>query len=137
MRQAIDKCVDHMTSAFSLLEVERTKQFSIRLNTRKYLMNQVSQFCPRTFTCNNMKESIVAEEEEGEYKETNQDKHENIVENIKKYAEDINRNGEEEIDRVEDDFEIDMNVIDVDKEYEILRIDNKDGKEEQTEIMIE
>ena len=94
-------------------------------------MNQVLQFCSRTFTCNNMKGSIVAEEEEDEEKETNQDKHENVVENLKKHVEEINRNCEEETDRVEYDFEIDMNVIDVDKEDEIVRIDNKDRKEEQ------
>ena len=46
------------------------------------------------------------------------------MENLKKYVEDINRNGEEETDRVEDDFEIDVNVIDVDKEDEIISIDD-------------
>ena len=39
---------------------------------------------------------------------TTRQKHENIVVNLKKYAEEINRNGEDETDRVECDFEIDM-----------------------------
>ena len=76
---------------FSLLEVKRTKPFSIRLNTREDFMNHVLQFFPRTFTHNNVKGSIVAEEEEGEDKETNQDKHENIVENLKKHVEDVDK----------------------------------------------
>ena len=59
------------------------------------------------------------------------------MENLKKYVEDINRNGEEETNRVEDDFKIDMNVIDFDKEDEIVRTDDKNGKKEQKEIMIE
>ena len=95
MRYAINKCVCHVTSIFSLLEVKRTTPFSIRLNVRENLMKQVLQFCPRTFTCNNMKGSVAVEEEEGEENETSQDKHEEIVENLKKYVEEINRNDEE------------------------------------------
>ena len=40
-----------------------------------------------------MRVSVVSEEEEGEDNETNQEKHEKIVENLKKHVEDINRNG--------------------------------------------
>ena len=50
------------------------------------------------------------------------------MENVKKYVEELNKNGEEETGIEEDDFEIDINVIDVDKEDEIVRIDDKDGK---------
>ena len=59
------------------------------------------------------------------------------MENLKKHVEDINKDGEEETDIVEDDFEIDVNAIYVDKEDEIVRIYDNDGKEEQKEIMIE
>ena len=48
-------------------------------------------------------------------KETNKDKHQNVVENLKKHIEVINKDSEEERDTSEDDFEIDMNAIDVDK----------------------
>ena len=65
-------------------------------------------------------------------KETNKDKHQNVVENLKKHIEVINKDSEEERDTSEDDFEIDMNAIDVDKEDESVRINNDDGKEEQT-----
>ena len=97
------------------------------------------QISPRTFTHDDVKGSILSEEEEeeGEEKETNKDNYENIVENLKKHVEDINKDGEEETDIVEDDFEIDVNAIYVDKEDEIVRIDDNDGKEEQKEIMIE
>ena len=88
------------------------------------------QFCPRTFTCNNVKGSIIAEEEEGEENENNQDKHKKIVENLNKHVEEINRNNEEETDKAEDDFEIDINVTDVEKEDEIARIDDKDRKQD-------
>ena len=130
-RQAINKCADHATNMFSLLEVKITTPFSMRLNTREGLMKQVIQFTPRTFTHDDMKGSIVVEKEEDEENETNQDKYEKIVENLKKCVEEINRNDEEETDRVEDDFEIDINVTDADKEDEIVRIDDKNGKEEQ------
>ena len=99
-------------------------------------MNQALRFCPRALAHDNMKESIVAEEEESEDKETNQDEHENTVENLKKYVEEINRNGEEETDVVDDDFELGMSATDVDKGDGILRINGNDGKEEQKEIMI-
>ena len=61
-------------------------------------MNYVLHFCPRTFTHSNMKVSMVSEEEEGEDKETNQDKHKNIVENLKKHVEDINRDKKKHIE---------------------------------------
>ena len=41
VKQAINKCIYHMTITFSLLEVKPAKLFAIRLNTRVDLMNQV------------------------------------------------------------------------------------------------
>ena len=58
MKKAINKCIDHVTSAFSLLEVKTTKPFAIRLSTREDLMKQVLQFCPRKFTYDNVKDQF-------------------------------------------------------------------------------
>ena len=94
-------------------------------------MKQVIQFTPRTFTHDDMKGSIVVEKEEDEENETNQDKHKKIAENLKKHVGEINRNYEEETDRAQDDFEIDVNVIDVDKEDETHRIVLKEDIEDE------
>ena len=85
---------------FSLLKFKTIREFSVRLSTRKDLMKYILQFCSQTFTYNNMKESIAAEEEEGEENKSNQDKHEAIVENIKKCIEGISRSDEEETTRI-------------------------------------
>ena len=61
-------------------------------------MKQVLQFCPRTFAHNDMKGSFFSEEEDGEEKENNEDKHENIVGNLKKHVEDINRGKKKQIE---------------------------------------
>ena len=53
---------------------------------------------------------------------------------LKKYVEDIDKDGEKETDVVKDDFEKDMNAIDVDKEDEILRIDDNDGKNKKKKL---